>query len=931
MKRRIFWVASLLIFFALPLLLAIYGYGTRLDEIDELSNEKTFALQERILLGLRKNEDTHNCIDLLIRELFSLLRTDKGRLIKGVGEVKRRFPGIISVYAVNKDGELIKEASEPDSPKYILKTLYQNCMKTLGGNNSLEKVWPQVRAFIGREAVPEAFRDKRNVICEVNPGKSKHWFSFNIGSNGAVFAHIDECEGWSDLGMKDRIRSYLRKKGNHFFQVGITAPGDSFPSAPVSFAILQHQKNSRSSFLFQNSTIYVNRLKSSSFLWIAFQKGVFYETSFHRLLSAVFGTLLFAFLAYISAKIHFGNQYFFFSIRWRLISLFFYASLLPLLIIFSVGWDYMKKEYNAKMAECFEKAEQSLRTIDLHFPLLRMTIQNNLNRGLGDVKYSSPDEISRTHRTLSFLCKRYKANSLVLYNRKGQSEFWSRGVAHSNPMDKGGKAFGELIQAAIPYLNNEEADLKTTLKADFFQAFGGFNLVAILANGIGKMEEFQFTRKRAWLYFKAFYNDMKKVTHILGFTWDRDDLEKEYIARQTSRRKYIPPGINVIALGTVKEWNVTPSERLLPVARSLATWIELWQGTINRKVFRKKNTIFFTGIKPKELKSCILIAVQNDFEILQRIGRMRRSLYVFAVICIIISVFLGLVLSQKILNPIENLSQGVISVQNKQFQFRVPVLETDELGNLTEMFNQMVENLYEVDMAQEVQSQLFPAQSLQLGEYLVFGKTLSASQLGGDYFDYLSISNRYIFVLIGDVTGHGVPAALVMAMAKGIVEEKASAGADLSEVITILNATMYKTLKRKRLMTANFFCIDTISHECRFFNCGHPFPFLMSSNGDINMIEGSGVALGVREKIRLTPVSFTLNKGERIIMYTDGLVESIPATKEASSYEQFRKYLSSRPCLPAEPACNDYLNHHRQTLSGEPLPDDFTFVLIEHV
>ncbi|MBF0547680.1 MAG: SpoIIE family protein phosphatase [Candidatus Riflebacteria bacterium] len=938
-KKRVLWFFSILVFFALPTLLAILGVKTRLDEIEKFSQEKIFSVQEQILLRLRKREETHLYFKHLFENLVELMSPDgaNSRLILGIKDLKRRFPGLCSIYVVDKNGDIINDVSEPNSPKYILKVFFLNYLKQfLHQPNSLAKAWPHIQPFIGQDITLEKLGENWKEIIEVNPGLKNHWFFSSISCNGGFFVHVNECPEWSDIGIMDRVGSYIarmgdRKKGVPFFQIGITAPGGILPSPPISFALLKHQKNSDTSFVFENCQVFLTRLKSSSFLWIAFQRDSKSKTRFLRLLAVAFGTLLFAFLTWVSARIHFGDEKFFFSIKWRLVSLFFYASLLPLLVIFTFGWDYLGKEYNAQMAENLEKTEKTLRSIDLHFPYVRLNLQKKINEILNSMEYTTDQQKRETLEKLTLLGKRFKATTLVLYDKEGKSEFcyWKEGMA--NPLDKGGKVLGELIQSAIPFLNHETSDLKTDFKADIFQTLGGINLIAVLAKGLGKLEEYQFTQKRGWIYFKAFHNSEKKVTHILSLFWRRDDLEEEYLVQQILGKKKSFGKCEVIALGTNRKWNISRIPSLTTVAYAFSPWIEIMGTTINKKFFESSKTIFLTGIKPKELKTCSLLAIQNDLLVRSRINRIRQFLLGFAGICVFISLFLGMILSQKLLKPIDNLSKGIQSIQRKEFRFLLPLLEFDELGKLTEMFNHMTESLYEISVAQMVQQQLFPGQPLKLGEYTIFGRSRSASELGGDYFDYLQIDERYLLILIGDVTGHGVPAALVMAMARGIVQERLFSGTQLSDTISILNTAMFRDLNRKLFMTAGFIFIDSQSNEGVFFNCGHPFPFIISPGGNLRMLQGRGVALGMREKSRLTPINFIFQPGERIIMYTDGLVETLTEVHGKTNFDLLGDYLLTRPIIQTELACDDYLNNHPHILGGKPQPDDFTIVIVDRV
>ncbi|MBF0544135.1 MAG: SpoIIE family protein phosphatase [Candidatus Riflebacteria bacterium] len=931
LKPRIIWVFSTIIFFALPILLAIWGIKSRIEEIEKNSCEKSFLLQERILLALRKREDTYKHFQFLLMKLsesldhkhYSQLRERRNLLLK-------RFPGILKINVVDGNGDVIESVSEPNPPKFVLKTLYRDLFgKICDQPESFVKDWIFLKSFVGRDIEPEKFSDGDFEIIEVNNGEKDHWFFYSINSHGGVFAHLSEFPEWPDMGIKDRVKSYLKSKKNSSIRAGITSIGDSLPDYPVSEALRMYDKTPQMSFQIEKTLISLTRLKSSSVLWVAFDRKIFAKTSFYRLISALLGTFLFAFFTFFSAKIHFSTQKIFFSIKWRLIILFFYASLLPLLVIFSVGWDYLGKEYEVKTAQSLDKAERTLRLIDSNFPVLRHKLEKRLQKDLLSFRYSTPNEISKGQKLLISLAKKWKIETVRLTDSNGKPAFCCSGEGKKDVFKtQGTKMSGEIMKTVIATLNREPINFQAALKADFLQSFGGVNFISIIVKGMERLEEYQFSNNRSWFFLKPIFNYEKKVTHILEFFWQTHDMEHSYLNSIARSKRIIPKGMKFYAMDLVKKKRISTTRNFPEAVNSLGQWIDLLRTTINRKVFTRSKTYFLTGIKPREIQSS-LIAMQDDSQIQSGIRLIRRFLVGFATICVTISIFLGIILSQKLLKPIDNLSLGVQSIEKKMFRFKLPVVESDELGNLTEMFNHMLESLYEVSVAQEVQTRLFPSNVLKIGEYSVFGRSRPATQLGGDYFDYLTIEQRYLLVLVGDVTGHGVPAALVMAMAKGIVQERSRAGEKAAGIISTLNTTLLENFNKKLLMTAAFIWIDSQTHEITFFNCGHPYPFQMQNSGELQMIEFGGSPLGLREKIPLIPKTVVLEQNERIILYTDGLIESIPANEEESQFDKFQQFLASRPVISIEKACDDYLDNHYHTLTNKPQPDDFTVVLID--
>ncbi|OGK06712.1 MAG: hypothetical protein A2W80_04430 [Candidatus Riflebacteria bacterium GWC2_50_8] len=239
---------------------------------------------------------------------------------------------------------------------------------------------------------------------------------------------------------------------------------------------------------------------------------------------------------------------------------------------------------------------------------------------------------------------------------------------------------------------------------------------------------------------------------------------------------------------------------------------------------------------------------------------------------------------------------------------------------------------HESATASLVQEQLLPSEELRFAEYGVFGISRSASALGGDYFDYFVIKDRYLLVLIGDATGHGVPAALAMAIGKATVLMGIEKNLLPAELIEAMNKILFKALRRKLMMTAALLWIDTETNKFEYRNCGHPYPYRYAADGTVDQISASGLFLGTKANYSPSqPLKGVMNRGEKILFYSDGLIESLPVANSEDAYVAFNDYLRGRPKLTAREACADIIDNHPFFKLKQPQPDDFTVLMIERV
>jgi len=237
----------------------------------------------------------------------------------------------------------------------------------------------------------------------------------------------------------------------------------------------------------------------------------------------------------------------------------------------------------------------------------------------------------------------------------------------------------------------------------------------------------------------------------------------------------------------------------------------------------------------------------------------------------------------------------------------------------------------EVSLAKQVQENFLPKDPLEFNGYRVCGNSRPATQLGGDYFDYFIVEDRFLVVLIADVMGHGVPAALGMTIVKTSVLQHKIDGFSIEKLINTINTTLLHSQGKRLMVTAQFVVIDTVQHTGMIYHRGHVFPFRRAVNSDCLLYECIvAPPLGVKKNVATPGVDFCISPGERWILYTDGLVESLVESLENTmKIAAFKDYLDARPHFAIKEACADIIDHHPSLQTGSPQPDDYTVVIFE--
>ena len=228
----------------------------------------------------------------------------------------------------------------------------------------------------------------------------------------------------------------------------------------------------------------------------------------------------------------------------------------------------------------------------------------------------------------------------------------------------------------------------------------------------------------------------------------------------------------------------------------------------------------------------------------------------------------------------ENLSRG-------DFKARVEVASNDEFGALARAFNRMAEDISEnqkhliererlqneLEMCRKIQEELLPRHPFRSGAVEVKGVSIPAREVGGDFFNYFPLSDRSMALLVGDVSGKGLPAALLMANLQATIQARLPLDLDLVKMaeqldreIAVNNAEAYLTLFVAVL--------DSHSLSLRYVNAGHNPQILMRGEGATERLQSTGRPIGLLAGGGFQERSVSLKPGDALFFYTDGLVEA---------------------------------------------------------
>jgi len=235
----------------------------------------------------------------------------------------------------------------------------------------------------------------------------------------------------------------------------------------------------------------------------------------------------------------------------------------------------------------------------------------------------------------------------------------------------------------------------------------------------------------------------------------------------------------------------------------------------------------------------------------------------------------------------------------------------------------------EIDAANRIQAALLPIESPRLAGISVASHYRAATEIGGDYFDFLYQKNGEIGIAFGDVSGHGLTSGIVMAMAKAALLVQIENDPSPRTVLEVLNGIVMKTAPKRILMTFFFGILDPQAQTLRFSSAGHLDPYVYrAATRTLEALSSWGFPLGVRRREPFREHTVEFEPGDRLVLYSDGLIEAIDDDGEPFGFERFEKTIIGHGESSADEIKKALLSAIRKFTRNRPPEDDQTLVVV---
>jgi len=238
----------------------------------------------------------------------------------------------------------------------------------------------------------------------------------------------------------------------------------------------------------------------------------------------------------------------------------------------------------------------------------------------------------------------------------------------------------------------------------------------------------------------------------------------------------------------------------------------------------------------------------------------------------------------------------------------------------------------ELLIAREIQKGLLPSVLPAIGGFQISAANISSKQVGGDYYDVLTLTEGGYIIAIGDVSGKGTPAALLMANLQATIRALVPFNLALGELTGRVNDLMCENTGGNKFVTFFWGTLDPAAHTLRYVNAGHNYPYLLHADGSFDRLDRGGMILGILKTT--TPyeeATAVLSPGDALVLFTDGVSEAMSREQEEYGEERLEGILRATTGRPAQEILDavhqDVLVHTQ----GAPQSDDITMMVLKAV
>ncbi|MEW6711693.1 MAG: SpoIIE family protein phosphatase, partial [Candidatus Riflebacteria bacterium] len=857
------------------------------------SYNRIFKQSEQYLLFLERFSDGAKFIGRVLSEAFEFkAKGASGQKIIAdrIRHLKRKFPDSFEFFVWNAEGEVIDELTDQAGFIYLKKKLnifFQSLVRLAEESfpappivsRDLAREIRTYRQFLGpfvpTQKLAEFFIPRSETGCVKLHGKGRHAYAwYHSGSDFAVLVLIAHHAVHENNYLQNVCQALSKRSSLVDFYLIDENTGAVFPGSDPAMARsirLNLEKTRRiypvELLADEGFQFFYRRLQTGCWAVAVVSRRAFFDSDRQagmlvaRFIATAF---LFTFCWKCYLLVHKNPLG---SINSRLMVAFAYTVAIPVMIFATVGFEYVSQKEKRSEIDRRHELVQMLDGFDSGFSAFLKKMAENIDAEIDRELGIQGEEMIKPEKILALAAKlRNQLSTLAIlaFDEKGTNLI--------------PRSFSDMVS---------DQSMMRTISADLLEYLNKRDLAGVLPEvriTDNSILAYRFSNRairrfslasRQMLYYMRTLRDpaqqrYKFCFHIL---WDPGVLLRAYLKEFSQRLdadrlafSIFMPDTGAITGNRAKTREISA---FFDRARQNGIHIEKLEG----------NGVFYlaAALKGRNLFNAV-VGVATDYQtITGETASLKLQLQQILALTLIFSLCLYQLLHSQIIFPVRILADGVEMVKSGDYSQRINLRFKNEFGNLADSINHTLENLQEFEIAKTVQEALLPENLPEVPGIGIFAGTLPMQKLGGDYYDYYIDEHGNLRLLIADIAGHGVQAALMMAMARSVMLLGKNERLSCPEIMLRLHQTFLQLRQAniRTMATCQLLEIQPDSGKISLFNAGHCSPALISSfSRNLTFADCRSFPLGYGEKREFAAVKIDFPTNHFMVLYTDGMLES---------------------------------------------------------
>ncbi len=340
---------------------------------------------------------------------------------------------------------------------------------------------------------------------------------------------------------------------------------------------------------------------------------------------------------------------------------------------------------------------------------------------------------------------------------------------------------------------------------------------------------------------------------------------------------------------------------------------------------------------------CIIAAMPVDEAMFMRDASMLTSIFMQVIIFATLFVFIYILIKRVIINNLKKINDTLAQITNGDLSVTVNVRSNKEFSSLSDDINSTVATLKryiaeaaaridkELEYAKQIQHSALPTNFPAGEEYNIYAQMIAAKEVGGDFYDFYKLNDTTVAFLAADVSGKGIPAAMFMMTAKTIIKDLAESGMAVNDIFTKANEKLCENNESGMFVTAWMGILDLTTGVVQFANAGHNPPLLKRADGSFEYLKTrAGFVLAGMEGVRYRVGEMTLNPGDRLFLYTDGVPEATNIDNKLYGEDRLLAFMNQNASMEATKLLPALKANIDEFVGEAPQFDDITMLMFDY-